>query len=536
MTASSRTKLTAADSSGADGATRIKSPAREIELKFLANEADFKAIQGSAVLEPTERRRSSARLLSVYFDTEAGDLARRRILLRIRRLRKGQILTVKWPGGAQDGGFGRGEIEAPIETSVPDPLLLGEDVAAEIERVTEGRPLQECFVTDIKRVTRRAVIGGTEIEVAFDTGFIIRGEHKVLVREIELELKAGDPVDLYRFGLAMIQDYPLRLEVRSKADRGALLGTDTQAKAIRAVSPNLTGHTVDQAIGAIITGCRAQFVANWPAFEGPDRIESVHQMRVAMRRLRSALALFHRQFPCGEFKSIRAEAKQIASAMGEARNWDVLEGMMQEGPCAAFASEPGFAPLMAAAEARRKRGYETVAELLRSTETTRFVLSVEAFVAARGWRNVLPSAELPRLSEAATSFAAASLERLHRRVTKRGKQLIDLAPEQRHEVRIALKNLRYSADFFGNLFGHGGAIRSYTRATARLQEALGNFNDIVMVTDLVEQLETHDETSVRAGGIVIGWYGRGALLHDAGLNDAWKLFRKAKPFWAEPMP
>jgi CHAD domain-containing protein len=140
------------------------------------------------------------------------------------------------------------------------------------------------------------------------------------------------------------------------------------------------------------------------------------------------------------------------------------------------------------------------------------------------------------LTEPATSFAVACLQRLHRRVRKRGKNLIDLAPEERHQVRIALKNLRYSADFFGNLFDHTGAIRSYTRATARLQDALGNFNDIIMVTDLVEQLDVHAEVSLRAGGIVIGWYGRGALLHDAGLRDARRVFRKVKPFWPLSLP
>jgi CHAD domain-containing protein len=306
--------------------------------------------------------------------------------------------------------------------------------------------------------------------------------------------------------------------------------------AVRAVEPALAGYTVDQVIGAIISTCVTQFVANWPAFDGADRIEAVHQMRVAMRRLRSALALFNRQFPCAEFKTIRADAKRIATAMGEARNWDVLEAMMREGPCGAFPSEPGFDLLMAAAETRRTTGYDKVAELLGHSETMRFVLSVEAFVAERGWRNALSSADLPRLTEPATSFAVASLHRLHRRVKKRGKKLIELPPEDRHQVRIALKNLRYSAEFFGNLFDHAGATRSYTRATARLQDALGNFNDIIMVTDLVEQLDTHAEVSLRAGGIVIGWYGRGALLHDAGLRDAWKRFRKIKPFWPHALP
>jgi triphosphatase len=515
---------------------QIPSSDREIELKFLVSEVDFKAIQHSALLGSPEGSSGAQRLHSIYFDTDAGDLRRQRIILRIRRLRNGRVLTLKWPGRAGGGTFERGEIEVSTQSSVPDPLLLGEDVAAEIIRVTDGRPLQACFVTDIKRVVRRVIVGASEIEVAFDTGFIVCGEQKSPVREIELELKTGDPTDLYHFGLSLAQDYPVQLGIMTKAERGTLLSSGAHTTAVRAVSPVLADQTVDQAIGAIISACLSQFVANWPAFEGPDRAESVHQMRIAMRRLRAALALFHHRFPCAEFKSVRAQAKQIASAMGEARNWDVLAAMVREGPSGAFPSEPGFEPLMAAAEAQRQIGYDRIAELLAHVETTRFVLSVEAFVSRRGWRNILPGAELPRLTEGASGFAAECLERLHRRVRKRGKKLIDLPPQERHAVRIALKNLRYAADFFGNLFDHGGSIRFYTHAAARLQDALGSVNDIVMVTDLVEQLDLDSENPARAAGIIIGWYGREALVNDAALRDAWRAFRKAKPFWTPALP
>jgi len=415
--------------------------------------------------------------------------------------------------------------------SVPDPTLLGEDVAAEITRLTEGRPLHVHFATDIKRVVRRVVAGASEIEAAFDTGFIVCGDQKTPVRELELELKTGDPTDLYRFGLALTQNYPVRLGILTKAERGTMLSSSEHASAVRARSPDLLDQTVDQAIGTIINACLGQFIANWPAFEGPDRTESVHQMRVAMRRLRAMLALFHHRFPCSEFKNIRAEAKRIASAMGDARNWDVFGTMMREGPNGALPFEPGFEPLMAAAEDRRQMGYDKVAELLGHVETTRFVLSVQAFVSRRGWRNALSGTELPRLTEPVADFATSCLERLHRQVCKRGKKLIDLPAEERHEVRIALKNLRYAAESFGNLFDHTGAIRSYTHAAARLQDTLGRFNDMVMINDLVGQLDTHADNSARAAGIIIGWYGRGVLEGDDALLDAWKLFRKAQPFW-----
>jgi triphosphatase len=507
--------------------------AREIELKFLVNEAAFKTLQHSTLFGAGASRGVAQRLHSIYFDTEAGDLRRHRIVLRMRRLRTRHLLTLKWDGKIGGGTFERGEIEVPAPSPVPDPTLLRDDVRAEILRVTEGRQLQPFFATDIKRVVRRISVGASEIEAAFDSGFIVFGAQKTPVRELELELKTGDPTDLYQFGLSLIEDFPMSLGIMTKAERGVLLSCGAHATAVRAACPALVERTVDQAIDAIISACMAQFVANWPAFEGPDKAEAIHQMRVAMRRLRTALALFNRRFPCAEFGTFRAEARRIASAMGEARDWDVFEGLLRDGLRGAFPSEAGFDALMADASVRREASYANIAGLLGHADTTRFVLSVAAFVARRGWRNALSGDELPHLTGPASGFAAECLERLHRKVRKLGKALRDLPPEGRHEVRIALKNLRYAADFFGDLFGHGGVVRAYSQAAARLQDALGHFNDMVMATDLMRRLDTDDAGPARAAGIFVGWYARGAWTSETGLHDAWRSFRKARPFWTQ---
>ncbi len=508
-----------------------KPSVREIELKFLVNETAFKTMQQSTRLGFGTKRSAVQRLHSIYFDTECGDLRRHRIVLRMRLLRNRHVLTLKWDGERNGGTFERGEIEVAADSAVPDPSLFGSAVQAEITRVTEGRPLQPSFATDIRRVVRRIVVGASEIEAAFDSGFIVFGDQKAPVREIELELKVGDPTDLYQFGLSLMADFPLRLGIMTKADRGILLSCGTHATAVRAAAPVLAEQTVDQAIGAIISACLAQFVGNWPAFEGPDKIEAVHQMRVALRRLRAALALFHRYFANPAFREFRATAKRLATAMEEARNWDVFNDLVRDGPHQAFGSEGGFDPLIADAQLRREAGYETVAALLADVDTTRFVLSLEAFVARRGWRNAISGVELPRLTEPASIFAAQCLDHLHRRVRKRGDGLLDLPPEARHEVRIALKNLRYAADFFASAFDRADSVRAYTRAASRLQDALGSFNDMVMVTGLVRRLDTTEPGPARAAGMIIGWYGRGARMDDSQLLDVWRGFRKAKTFW-----
>lgn len=508
----------------------------ELELKFLASEADFKAIQQSPLLGVQRGKGLPRRMLSTYFDTEDADLRHQRMALRVRRLRGGSVQTLKWndPGG--DSPFQRGEIEVPTPSAEPDLALFGEEVAAKLTRVTGGRPLRACFTTDIKRATRRVTVGTSEIEAAFDFGAIVSGQHKLAVREVELELKAGEPADLYQFGLTLATAFPIRLGVLSKAERGVMLESGQQAEAVRAINPDIARQTVDQAIGTIIGACIGQFMSNWPVFENGRQEDAVHQMRVSMRRLRSALVFFQRRFPCQEFVTLRAEAKRIASAMGDARNWDVFLGLLRDGASVAFPSERGFETVLAEASERQQVGYAQVAALLHDPATSRFVLSAQEFVARRGWRNAVSSSDLSHLTEPVSGFAAEVLQRLHRRVRKRGRNLLDLASPDRHEVRIALKNLRYASDFFGHIFDRVSQVRGFTRACADLQDVLGSYNDTIMIADLVRQLDLSEAAPARATGIILGWYGHGAVMQDAHLQETWKAFRKAKAFWADALP
>ncbi len=515
-------------------ATRL-ADGREVELKFLVTEAALKTVQQSALFgSPT--RRTAQRLRSVYFDTAQADLWRHRTFLRVRSQRGGRLLALKADGDDPTNPFLRHEIEVPSPSAEANPALLGEAVAAEIERVTEGRPLLPRFTTDIRRTLHRVTAGGSEIELAFDRGSITAGDARAPVREIELELKSGDAADLFALGLALAEVAPVRLCVMSKAARGMLLSTGGGAAEMRADSPISADHSVDEIIGATIGACIRQFISNWPAFETSTGPEPVHQMRVSMRRLRAALALFQREFSCATFGVLRGDAKRIASAMGEARNWDVFAELVRSGPAASFHGERGLETVLAACEAHRAAGYDAVDALLKQVGTTQFVLSALAFVARRGWRNTVPGADLPRLSSPAAGFAALSVDRLHHRLRKRGRHILEMPAGERHELRVALKRLRYATDFFGNLFPNASAVRAYARAAAKLQDVLGVFNDMVMVSELVQRLQLGgDLHAVRAAGLVIGWYGRAGQADNRELRDAWDGFRKAKPFWREAL-
>jgi triphosphatase len=349
--------------------------------------------------------------------------------------------------------------------------------------------------------------------------------------EIELELKAGEETALYDFAVRLADALPMRLEMMSKAERGFLLAANDRPSPVRAAALQFsTDATLDCTIEKIIASVLEQFVGNWPALTESRSPESIHQMRVALRRLRTALASFDRCLPCAAFGTFRAEAKRIAAALAPARELDAFRQLVEDGPLTRYADErESFKALLATFKERRAAAYAIAQNLIDEPSTTMFVLKLRAFLAHRAWRNALSGAELLRLTEPAALFAAETLEWLHKRALKRGRKLLQKSPEERHRVRVALKNIRYTAEFFSSFFG---GARPYIRAVSKLQDGLGNSNDVSSATHHLRHVETAaGAQAVKATGIVLGWYGRGASNADDSLRDAWKSFERTRPFW-----
>ena len=506
----------------------VQRDSREIELKFFTGAAGFKAIQQWQALDSVKTPGRAQRLRSIYFDTPNRDLERHQVTLRIRNQRRAFVMTLKWQGNFSGGLFERGEIEIPTPFAEPDTSLFGFEIAAMLARIIQDQPLIAVFETDIRRTLRRISSGTSDIEIAFDSGHIIAAEQRLAVREIEMELKSGDPAELYRQGMALAETYPVQLGTMAKSFRGAHLASGNPPSPVRAGAPLSGEPSVDEAIAAVINGCIAQFTGNWPVFESGDAVTAIHQMRVALRRLRSMLGLFQRSFPCPEFEAFRIAAKDIATTLGEARNWDVFLELLRHGPLEAFAETPGLAIILAQSEQHREAAYKVVHQLLANPKTTCFVLSLQAFVARHGWRNMLAPEALSRLTEKAISFAAANLNRMQGKLAKRGKNLAAFEPHQRHQIRIALKKFRYAADLFAGLFP-SAELRDHIRITAKAQDQLGIFNDLITAHDRVAELDTSMPEVNFAAGVITGWCGRGALQDDDALAAAWKKFRKLKP-------
>jgi triphosphatase len=127
-----------------------------------------------------------------------------------------------------------------------------------------------------------------------------------------------------------------------------------------------------------------------------------------------------------------------------------------------------------------------------------------------------------------------ALAKQHDRVLKRGRHFKRLPLEGRHELRLAVKKLRYTADFFLPLLGEDGAARRYARRLSRLQERLGRYNDAGTTRHLMAELalDAMPAPAREAVGAVLGWQACRLASAETEVRAAWRDFRAAARPWA----
>jgi triphosphatase len=506
---------------------------REIEVKLEGEAKLLQTLFALDALAGVKVHPHAQRLVTTYFDTKDDALDGAGIALRVRKLGSQRVMTLKWtPHG--EGLFSRGEVETPLSSGdIPDLTLFDEEIAAIAHNAIRNEALIARFETRVRRRLGYFASSASRMEIAIDEGEIIAGERRAPIAECEVELKSGDPRELYSLAARLI-DEGLRLGPTPKAQRGYRLARGGPPAEVRARQLDLRPEApAEDAVGAIVDATLTQFLGNWPALLEASLPESIHQMRVSLRRLRSGLALFEKKLPNAGFERFRSEANQIALALGRARDQDAFAALVAEGPLRVFPHDESFEALLSASAARRERAYADVRKLLRAPETSRFVLELQAFAVLRRWRDALAAEDLSKLEPPARFFAADALERLDQRAQKRGKGLLGLTPEERHRLRIALKNLRYTADFFTSLFDDQNCARKFIETLGRLQDVLGSHNDAIVACRSIADLEREaGPAASRAAGIVLGWCGRDATASDS-LSESWRAFQKARRFWRQ---
>lgn len=505
----------------------------EVEVKFSTDIAGLKEVSQSPILA-TATAFSAQDLRTVYFDTAANDLWNHGMVLRLRTINgTDAVLCLKSTSAKAANPFCRREIEVPSPELQPNLGLFDRKLASALKRASRGRPLQAKFETRVRRETAAIKVADAVIEIALDAGKIVIGEQKLDLSEVELELKSGEESALYDLALQLADAHPLRLDFISKGQKGFLACTGQLPGVFEAPAHNLGPRaTVDDAARLVLSNTLGQFAGNWAAARETDNAEAIHQMRVAMRRLRSGLKMFKEDVASPQFDAFRADAKRIASALGPARDCDVFQHKLLQGPLAQADRPSACAQLLAAVESRRAAAYEVARAILDARETTLFVLRAQKFLAGSGGRRGVPEDDPKSAERPARAFAKATLKRLHAHAAKRAEGYPHIAEEARHKLRIALKELRYGAEFLGGVFGRRRKVKSYIGRVAALQDGLGAQIDIASARHLLDSLvETHGPELDRAAAYILGWLARDASLAESTLGKSWKALKHTDVFW-----
>ncbi|MEZ5615203.1 MAG: CYTH and CHAD domain-containing protein [Rhodocyclaceae bacterium] len=498
--------------------------ALEVEIKLSLPESAQRAFLRHPLLKQAERL-PTRRLVNVYYDTPDLALRRQGIALRTRRMGRGWLQTVKCAGTASGGLAVRPEWEQPylgrfdfsaIDDAAVRRLLEGQHSRAHLE------PAFETVFT--RRAWRLAPAPGTRALLLLDRGWVAADGRREALSEIEIELEAGEAAALFDLALALAADLPLRPEIRSKAERGFRLRLGEPLQPAKALpSPLDASQTPLQAFRGLAAACLAQL--EWNALgAGEADPEFIHQMRVALRRLRSALRTFRKALPEGFEQAVAPPLRALSRTLGSARDWDVLAGDIIGPAQAAFADDARLAALAQAVERARRRAREAVGEALVAPDHARVLLDFGARLQRAA---AAPPAAAP---EMLTAFAARRLNRLHKKALALAEAAAGDDPASLHALRIGVKRLRYAIEFFAPLHG-GRATRKALASLTALQDSLGALNDLARAGPLLAQCMDDDPALREAVALAGGWHGpRHAVLRGLTFRGIRRL-RKLERFW-----
>ena len=525
----------------------------EFELKFEVSPAALTGV--SAAMRQGKLTRQ--RLQASYFDTADGTLAQHGIVVRLRKEGRRWVQTAKAPTADLLARLEHNAAVAlPAAGTVPTPDLSrhrGTPVGDAIDKALGRTADQTCpelhllYGTDIKRVTTCIAVNDSLIELALDQGRVFSGGHSQAVCELEVELKQGLPIDAAALARQWCNAHSLWLSTIAKSMKGQRLGRAVPfGPATPAASPDYskqaTGHEM---VTAVVALCLAQVLPNMSEVaSGSQQSDHVHQLRVGIRRLRTALtelgdladaaavidpqwkaALIHVFRALGAHRDhsnqVTVLQPQMLAAGGPDLHNDAADTDAAKSPMVDI-SQRAEIGISQRADVQSLADLESLAdlgELVRAPDFQDALLGLIAFVQYR-----CPSPT--HASNSLIKTMSRRLNKLYKSAMRDGKRFLSLAPEQQHDVRKRLKRLRYLIEFAAPLFA-ARKVQHMTAALKPVQNALGLYNDELMA---LQTWRTSAELDPKA------WFGAGWLAARQQPNaercfQEIRKFAHIKPFW-----
>ena len=502
--------------------------ALEAALEFALNPDDVAKLIKTPLMTRAGR---AASVTTLWHDTPDGALASRALSLseqrghwRLAALRPSPARP--WPPGSPAPLIAESSSLAGLHHALPDglaPVAALRGRRMEFTMQPDGWPRNSVSIAaeaDAAAETpaapvRLTVLNGQLRGVAAEQPtcrLLLQGD-ATLLKPLAVELAGAVRLSVPRAGLAAAAVAVARGTQPSPRHEGP-----------PATTPGL--HLTENV--AVLIGQLLDTMLHWSAGAGAGATPvPVHQMRVATRRLRSALTVLKRVAAFPDLAPLSAALRDTAARLGAARDWDVFLGGTAERIAAAFPDDPRVRALLAAARRRRHAAYAELRAYLASAAFRELEVGLACASVLRPWeREGTPD---PRLQQDTTVFAGMALDHQMKRVRRAGRGLATLPVASLHELRKDCKRLRYTAEFFLPLFPDKPA-RRFVKQLAALQEELGALNDGAVAGTLMTHLGRAERSY--AAGLVGGFVAAGAMASRAQIGEAWKRFRKTPVFWA----
>lgn len=496
--------------------------ATETELKLRLPAEDVVALRAHPLLAGKRARKLEVN--NVYFDTPALELSGLGMALRLRRIGGRWLQTLKAGAGGEGGLHSRNEWEFAVPGPVLDLALFRDTPLATLENVTTLHTrLKPAFTTHFRRLAWKLEPGaGTEVELALDIGAVRSGTRETAISEVEIEMKQGSPAAAFTLAAQLQESVRLFPSPVSKAESGYRLFLRRPVPPAKAEAPDFDKSiSPNEAARCIVASCLAHLQENEAGAVASANPEFVHQMRVAIRRLRSALRVFRGAVDAGFLARVTPDLKWLGTVLGRARDWDVLATETLPPLIDAFDDTTVSASISKEAAKHRRTARAEMREALTSIRYARLSLTLACWAA-------LAEASPPAVATPAAlvEFASHAVRRRHAKLLETGEQLAELPPEERHQLRLDAKRLRYAVEFFAPLFSRN-RVDDYLERLESIQDTLGAANDAVNAQHMIATLAPPGAFVSFARGWFLGRAGDG-LVRSAQLFAA---LGKARRFW-----
>ncbi len=452
----------------------------------------------------------------VWHDTAGGALAAGAMSLREQkgtwRLERSRpVPGEEWPPGTP----------APLLAEGPDPVVVTQQCGI----ILPGPLMPMAGFQGRQRVLTAS--GGDPVTVTVLDG-VLRGVTQE--RQICRVTLDGPAARLMALSTALAESVRLSAPRASLAAEALALARGQAISARQTGAPEVPpGATLTDAV-ALVIGHLADVIISGAATASEGHTsEPVHQMRVAVRRLRSALSVFRRAADGPAFQALGPALKHLAAVLGPARDWDVFLEGTGRAVGEALPDDKRVAAMLVAGDRRRRHAYAELKRMLDGPVFQQLEVMLVQVAALRPWEEGADEEQAARLAGPAVEYATKLLDKRLEQMLSPGADISELPIDDLHSIRKEGKRLRYAAEFFAPLYGRRNTKRFIERL-AVLQEALGHLNDTAAAGTLMASLGGGTER-VFAAGVVHGFVAAhvGDVRRD--IERAWAKFRKQEPFW-----